>query len=118
MSYQFRICMGGELAGNLPEFLDRLDMERRGRLDDDWDEEFGRRRMRSREQGLVELTLWRYEPDDWLVSLTYTNDPLPADEADQLRRKVLDAAAAAGMTITAQSGMESPRNSPPNSEMP
>ncbi|QQG98772.1 hypothetical protein HBE99_19545 [Mycobacteroides chelonae] len=80
-----------------------------GRLSDDWDQEFGRRELRSWEQGWVKLGLWRNEDDDWSVDLIYEKDPLPAAEAEQLRLKVLDAAAAAGMTITAQSGMESPK---------
>lgn len=53
----------------------------------------------------VDLTLWRYEDDDWVIKLTYEQDPLPAGEAERLRLKVLDAAAMAGMTVTAQSGM-------------
>lgn len=105
---QFFVRMKGDLAEHLLEFRERVGLERRGRLSDDWDQEFGRARLRSREQGLVDLTLWRYEDDDWNIRLTYEKDPLPAVEAEQLRRKVLDAAAAAGMTVTAQSGMESP----------
>jgi hypothetical protein len=103
---QFVVRMRGELAGNLAEFRDRIGLQRRGRLTDDWDEEFGRLRLRDREQGLIELKLWRYEDDDWKVNLTYEKDPLPTDEAEQWRQKVLDAAAAVGMTITAQSGLE------------
>lgn len=104
MSDQFRICLRGDLAQHLPEFLAQVGLQRRGRLDDDWDQELGTVRLRAREQGLVELTLWRYDDDEWLVNLTYQEDPLPPAEAEQLRRKVLDAAAAAGMTVTAQSG--------------
>ncbi|WP_246398099.1 hypothetical protein [Mycobacterium vicinigordonae] len=115
MSDQFRICMKGDLAEHLPEFLEQVGLQRRGRLDDDWDQEFGRARLRAREHGLVELTLWRYEDDDWLVNLTYEKDPLPAEQAEQLRRKVLAAAATAGMTVTAQSSLELPR--PPKAGM-
>ncbi|MGW2015315.1 hypothetical protein [Streptomyces sp. NPDC001927] len=78
-------------------------MAPRGRLNDDWDEEFGTRELRSKAEGRVDLTLWRYADDDWMVSLTYERDPLPAEEVTELRRSILDAAARAGMTITAQS---------------
>jgi hypothetical protein len=101
---QFFVRMQGDLAGNLTEFRERVGLERRGRLSDDWDQEFGRLRLRPRERGLVDLTLWRgYEDDDWKVNLIYDKDPLPVEEAEKWRQKVLDAAAAVGMTITAQS---------------
>lgn len=110
MPSQFRIRMKGELAGNLDGFCERVGLEGRGRLDDDWDQEFGTLGLRSREQGLVDLTLWRgFTDNDWSINLTYDKHPLPSDEAERLRQKVLDAAAAAGMTITAQSGMQSPK---------
>lgn len=111
MHGQFRIWMKGELASRLAGFRERVGLERYGRLSDDWDQKFGQLELRPREQGWVNLTLWRYEGDEWSIDLTYEKDPLPADEAEQLRRRVLDAAAAAGMTITAQSGMESPKPS-------
>lgn len=55
MRDQFRILMKGELARNLNEFCERLGLVRRGRLSDDWDQEFGRLELRSREQGWVNL---------------------------------------------------------------
>ncbi|MCB9441566.1 MAG: hypothetical protein H6523_15120 [Mycolicibacterium sp.] len=106
MHSQFRIRMKGELGRQLPNFRERVGLRPCGRLSDDWDEEFGRLELRSREQGWVNLSLWRYSDDDWLVKLTYEKDPLPAAEAEQLRRRVLDAAEEAGMTVTAQSGTE------------
>jgi hypothetical protein len=110
MSTQFFVRMKGELAGNLVEFCKRVGLRRRGRLNDDWDQEFGRRELRSRDQGWVNLTLWRgFEDDDWKVKLTYEKEPLSASEAEQWRQKVLNAAAAVGMTITAESGVESPK---------
>ena len=89
MHRQFSVRMKGELAGRLPEFREWVGLERRGRLDDDWDQKFGWRELRSREEGRVNLTLWRYKDDDWNIRLTYENDPLPVEEAEQLRRKVL-----------------------------
>ena len=103
MNSQLRIRMRGNLGQHLSDFRSRVGLSPRGRLNDDWDEEFGRRELRPREEGQVKLTLWRYEDDDWVISLTYENDPLPSDEAEELRRTILDAAAAAGLTVTTQS---------------
>ncbi|MFE5325727.1 hypothetical protein ACFRCG_04840 [Embleya sp. NPDC056575] len=75
---------------------------RGGRLDDGWDEEFGRSELRTVEEGRVEVSLWRYADDDWMVSLDYARDPLPVDETEALRRTILHAAARAGLAITAQ----------------
>ncbi|MBD2900723.1 hypothetical protein amrb99_97320 [Actinomadura sp. RB99] len=50
----------------------------------------------------MKLTLWRWADDDWMISLAYERDPLPLDEAEALRRNILDAAAAVGLTVTFQ----------------
>ncbi|WP_406251955.1 hypothetical protein OH786_00035 [Streptomyces atratus] len=83
-------------------FRDQVGLTPRGRLDDDWDQEFGRRELRPRELGRVELSLWRYADDDWKVSLRYDRDPLPTEEVEELRRTILDAATRAGLTVSAQ----------------
>ncbi|MEW2624729.1 hypothetical protein [Streptomyces sp. NPDC048106] len=103
MNDQLRIRMKGHLGGQLSRFREQVGLSQRGRLDDDWDEEFGERELRSKQEGHVKLTLWRYADDDWMIALTYERDSLPSDEAEALRRNILDAAAAAGMTVTAQS---------------
>ncbi|MEU9702536.1 hypothetical protein [Streptomyces sp. NPDC047981] len=103
MNEQLQIRMKGELGDRLSAFREEVGLARRGRLSDEWDEEFGRRELRSKEEGRVRLTLWRYADDDWTVSLTYERDPLPDAEVAELRRSILDAAARAGMTISAQS---------------
>lgn len=107
MRTQFFVRMKGDLARHLSEFLDQVGLERLGRLDDDWDQEFGRAKLQSQGEGLVELTLWRgFADHEWKVKLTYEQDPLPEVEAERLRLKVLDAAAEAGMTVTAQSATD------------
>ncbi|GAB1815539.1 hypothetical protein MUNTM_45770 [Mycobacterium sp. MUNTM1] len=63
---------------------------------------------------MVNLWLWRYDDEDSNIKPTYEKDPLPGVEAERLRHKVLDAAAAVGMTITADSGLKPPK--PPRSE--
>ncbi|MFF5702944.1 hypothetical protein ACFY7H_10625 [Streptomyces sp. NPDC012794] len=103
MHDQLQIRMKGELdADRLSSFRREVGLTPRGRLDDDWDEEFGRRELRTAEQGRVKVSLWRYAHDDWMVSLDYARDPLPAEETEALRQVILDAAARAGLTVTAQ----------------
>uniref|UniRef100_A0AAU2JNX1 Uncharacterized protein n=1 Tax=Streptomyces sp. NBC_00049 TaxID=2903617 RepID=A0AAU2JNX1_9ACTN len=102
MNSQLKIRMRGTFPkGQLSAFRDQVGLDPRGRLDDEWDEEFGRRELRPKENGLVELSLWRYADDDWMISLLYERDPLPAEEAAELRRTILDAAARAGLTVSA-----------------
>lgn len=104
MNDQVWVRMKGEFGkGRLSAFREDVGLTRRGRLDDEWDQEFGRRELRPKEMGKAELTLWRYADDDWMISLTYERDPLPADEAAEIRQTILAAAARAGLTITAQS---------------
>lgn len=55
----------GDLAGHFSDFGEQVGLEWRGCLHDDWDQEFGRSMLHSREQGLAELNLWRYAGDDW-----------------------------------------------------
>ncbi|MGW0754238.1 hypothetical protein [Streptomyces sp. NPDC002587] len=95
--------MKGTFAkGQLSLFRGQVGLTPRGRLDDEWDEEFGRRELRPKEAGLVELSLWRYADDDWMIALHYEREPLPAGETEELRRVILGAAAQAGLTVTAQ----------------
>lgn len=65
MHHQFFVRMKGDLAGRLSDFRERVGLQWRGRLHDDGDHEFGRSMLRSREQGLSVLSLWRYAGDDW-----------------------------------------------------
>jgi hypothetical protein len=98
------IRMHGAFDGRMLEtFRGRLGMTKHGRLDDDWDQDFGRRELRLRDDGWVKLTLWRYDDDDWVVALTYERDPLPPEEVERLRRQILEAAAEVGATVTYQS---------------
>jgi len=102
---QLRVRMRGEFPrGELSAFRERVGLTPRGRLSDDWDEEFGVRELRSKEQGgRVLLKLWRYDEDDWLVALTFEGgDPLSSEQAEEVRHVVLDAAARAGLAVTAQ----------------
>ncbi|MER5778807.1 hypothetical protein ABT144_31900 [Streptomyces sp. NPDC002039] len=103
MNRQLSVRLKGAFSkGGLSVFREQVGLTPRGRLDDDWDEELGRLELRAKEEGRVKLSLWRYADDDWLLSLDYARDPLPAEEAEALRRTILDAVAHAGLTVTAQ----------------
>ncbi|MGW7344527.1 hypothetical protein [Streptomyces sp. NPDC054854] len=103
MNHQLSIRLRGTFGkGELAAFRDQVGLTPRGRIDDDWDEEFGRRDLRPEGAGKAELSLWRYADDDWKLSLRYEGAPLPAAEVEELRRTVLDAAGRAGLTATVQ----------------
>ncbi|MET9341778.1 hypothetical protein [Nonomuraea sp. NPDC003804] len=102
MTLQLSISISGPLGDHLDTFRELLALDKRGRLSDDWDQEFGSRILQSRESGWIRLDLSRYEDDKWGIRLTYERDPLPADEVEELRRQILEAAAAVGVTVTAQ----------------
>ncbi len=102
MNDQLRIRMRGNLGEQLSNFREQVGLDRRGRLDDDWDQEFGQRELRPKEQGHAKLTLWRYADDDWMIALTYDQNPIPEDQLEDLRRGILNAAATTGLTVTAQ----------------
>jgi hypothetical protein len=40
-------------------------------------------------EDLVDLTLWRFVDNDWLVALTYEANPLPPNDVEQLREQIL-----------------------------
>jgi hypothetical protein len=103
LKMQFVVTMQGDLGSRLVEFRERLQLTKRGRLSDDWDQQFGDRIIRSRDEGLIRLSLNRYADDDWNVSLVYERDPLPDAEVTELLDQIRAAASAVGVTVTKQS---------------
>lgn len=103
MKQQLVIFMEGEFdSDKVATFRERLGMTKRGRLSDDWDANFGHRDLRSSEQGRVWLNLYRHTDSSWSADLSYEVDPLPSDEMEQLRTKILEAAGEVGTTVTRQ----------------
>jgi hypothetical protein len=100
---QFIVSISGDLGGRLNNFRERLQLTKRGRLSDEWDEEFGYRIIRAGDEGLVRLDLDRYADDEWEVSLAYEKEPLPGVEVEELLDEIFAAAAAVGVTATGQS---------------
>jgi hypothetical protein len=78
-----------------------LGMAKRGRLSDDWDNEFGWRELSPRDSGWIYLILTRdLERDGWWeVDLEYEQDPLPVAEVDTWAQKITSAITAAGLTV-------------------
>lgn len=107
LTEQLRIGLSKLDGRALPVFREGVGLTKHGRLGDAWDQEFGSRVIRPREQGWVRLDLYRYSDETWGISLTYEKDPLPPDEVEALRRQIIAAAAQAGVTVTTQSS-ESP----------
>jgi hypothetical protein len=78
-----------------------LGMAKRGRLSDDWDDEFGWRELSPRESGWIYLNLTRDLDRDgwWEVALKYENDPLPVADVDMWEQKITGAIATAGLNL-------------------
>lgn len=104
MKLQLSIYLEGEFDGHMLEvFRHRLGLRKRGRLTDDWDEQFGSRTLDFPDpRGEFWLDLSRETSDSWVVELSYEVDPLPADEMERLRQQTLEAAAEVGVTVTRQ----------------
>lgn len=78
-----------------------LGMAKRGRLTDDWDDEFGRRELSPRDSGWIYLNLTRDLNRDgwWKVALKFEQDPMPVAEVDMWEQKITSAITAAGLTV-------------------
>lgn len=78
-----------------------LGMGSRGRLSDDWDDEFGRRELSPRDSGWVYLILTRDLEREgwWKVALKFEKEPLPVAEVSAWEQKIIGAIRAAGLTL-------------------
>jgi hypothetical protein len=83
---------------SLQTLRSRLDLRARGRLDDDWDMEFGYRDLRNQPPDRMSLTLWRTNDSKWKISVDYQGDPPPPRVVAQVRAEVTEAIRAAGLT--------------------
>jgi hypothetical protein len=90
---------------SLQTLSSRLDLRARGRLDDDWDMEFGYCDLRNQPPDKVSLTLWRTNDSKWKISVDYQGDPPPPRLVAQVRADVTEAIMAAGLT-TDREGLE------------
>ncbi|MFD8492000.1 hypothetical protein [Amycolatopsis sp. NPDC059657] len=84
---------GSLTQAQLQAIRDRFGLSRRGKLDDDWDQDFGVVTL----QDAVKLHLYRKEPDKWSFSLTYQGEPPSPELLDQIRAGISAAAAEAGL---------------------
>jgi hypothetical protein len=92
------------LRGELPQSkLDRLrqllSLERRGRLTDAEDAQFGYRYLREDAPHRTALHLYRDTDSLWKVGLTYEGEPPPRRTVEEIRRAILDAAAQLGLQV-------------------
>jgi hypothetical protein len=76
-----------------------LDDTSAGRLDDDWDYEFGTRVLKGSGIELTEIVLWRADDDPWYVKISYPEtQPPTAEELAIWRKEIIDGIKAAGLT--------------------
>jgi hypothetical protein len=93
------IRLQGEMSeAKLDELRRRLGLQRLGRLSDREDAEFGYRYLRENDGNTVTLGLWRRGDSDWVVHLSYENEPPPQSTVEEYRSKILEAAAALGLS--------------------
>jgi hypothetical protein len=87
-----------------------LRLTKQGRLSDDWDENFGNRRIERPSGESFKVSLYRHSADGtWTVNVS-TTQPLPDDrEVAALRDRLVANVAAAGFQATSQ---PSPRYGP------
>jgi len=100
MAMQCRLIVslqGGMSRAKLDALRRLLEMERRGRLDDQEDVEFGYRYLQER-PNTVRLYLIRDDDTHWRVKLTHEKEPPPAGTVEALRSAILSAAAQLGFT--------------------
>src|SRR2546430_16868232 len=89
----------GEMSeAKLDELRQRLGLERVGRLSDREDAEFGYRYVRQDEGSTIMLGLWRRHDTDWVVHLSFENEPPPQSTVEEYRSRILEAAAALGLS--------------------
>jgi hypothetical protein len=83
--------------------LDRLrialDLEKDGRLGDDWDYKFGHRQLRGGGDWATRMTLWRADNAPWYLKVTYpASRPPQSEELEQWRREIVAGIEKAGLT--------------------
>lgn len=100
----FRIRLSGPLDEHVEAFRATLGLSAGRRLPDGngWYDSKGFAAVTA-PTAAGELTLQRFDDDDWRVALVHVGNPLPAEQVDEIRQQVLAAAAEAGLTVTAES---------------
>jgi hypothetical protein len=78
-----------------------LNLKGRGRLTDDWDQEFGYRTIEAADGQRTDIGLWREFDESWNVSVLANSQPDPgSDELASLRAELVEGITAAGFQAT------------------
>jgi hypothetical protein len=87
-----------------PSGLDRLrthiHLTKRGRLTDDWDQEFGYRIIDISNGQRINIGLFRESDGSWLVDASASSPNIDSDALTQLRTELVEGIAAAGYEAT------------------
>lgn len=87
----------GEMPqAKLDALRERLGMRSIGRLTDLEDAEFGYRYLRQN-NGNVVLRLWRQTDTEWIIHLSFENEPPSDSTVQECRSQIFEAAAALGL---------------------
>lgn len=85
----------------LDQLRTHLNLTKRGRLTDDWDQEFGYRKIERSAGQYLMIDLFRNFDESWKISVSDTDERDPNDpELTALRAKLLDGISAAGFTAS------------------
>jgi len=78
-----------------------LNLKKQGRLTDDWDQEFGYRKIEAVDGQRTNIGLFRNFDESWKISVLATSQPDPTnDELAPLRTELVDGITAAGFQAT------------------
>lgn len=84
---------------SLDRLVDALNLDGGGRLDDDWDYEFGSRVLKGTGIELTEIVLWRADEAPWFVKVSHPENQPPTDEElAGWRKEIIEGIKAAGLT--------------------
>src|SRR5262245_41254623 len=96
----WQVSLSGQVTDDvLTTLRDQLGLVARGRLTDDWDEEFGYRRFTVGDTP-AEIILWRRDSGaSWVVELAFVDAEPPEHAVAPLLAQIDRAAAAAGLAV-------------------
>ncbi|MFD3705581.1 hypothetical protein ACFWUP_20770 [Nocardia sp. NPDC058658] len=84
-----------------------LGLHPRGRLNDDWNYEFGYKYLKDTGVQAVKLVLWRADDAPWHLTVSYSNDNIPtAEELNRWQAEIIAGVESTGFSATIRDSPE------------
>lgn len=100
MTIALTVRFRGEMTqATLLRLREQLALNRRGRLTDAEDAEFGYRHLQHDELNWIDLTLWRHDDAHWSFLLTYLKESPARDVVERELADIRAALAQVGFTV-------------------